>query len=162
MDTVIGLIDIYPDRKEAESTYDGRESVVSFYDHIFMEEYDRLMQRLITRIEVNECGTEKSYRLKAIWDTGATVSCISSNMAQRMGLHPADNGIGVTPAGQMEIMYYFLDVRLSDAIKIQHVKAAGFPLERHDADFLIGMDIISKGSLGIRNENGKTAVTFEL
>ena len=32
----------------------------------------------------------------------------------------------------------------------------------HNVDFIIGMDIISKGALTIRNNNGKTEVEFSI
>ena len=44
----------------------------------------------------------------------------------------------------------------------RHVRVAGFPLKNHDVDFLIGMDIITQGTLNISTVDGKTKLTFKL
>lgn len=125
-------------------------------------EYQKLAQRLTTLIDISACVEDAPLiRVKTLWDTGARTSCISDKMARKMGLQPIDNGVGVTPAGQIDIYYYFVDVHISKNMVIHNVKVAGFPLERHDADFLIGMDIILKGNLSVRNSEGKTTITFE-
>lgn len=159
MDTCIGLfskLDHAVDEKAED------ESQIVFLDHSFTMEYQKLMQRLTTSIDVSQCMENAPvFRVEAIWDTGSMTSGISNKMARKIGLQPIDNGVGVTPAGQIEILYYYVDVCISQGIVMENVKIAGFPLENHDADFLIGMDIISKGNLSIINAKGKTIITFE-
>ena len=73
-----------------------------------------------------------------------------------------DTGVGISSIGQQDILYYIVYVCLSDDIVFKNMKIAGFPLENHNVDFIIGMDIISKGALTIRNNNGKTEVEFSI
>lgn len=158
MDTRIGLFSIL--EKGAESKPEGN---VIFLDHLFTMEYENLIQRIISDVDICVCtDNSPKHRIKAIWDTGALTSCISNKFARKMGLQVVDTGIGVTPTGQTEIQYYFVDVHISDDIIIPNVRVAGFPLENHDADFLIGMDIITKGDLSIRNVKGKTKIEFKI
>lgn len=127
-------------------------------------EYDTTVSRIVTSIDISKCTDDSPiYRIMdTIWDTGATTSVISERMARKIGLQPVDVGIGITPAGRLEIPYYMLDIHLSKDLTIPNVKVCGFPLEDNGADFLIGMDIISKGNLEISNINGKTRLRFQL
>lgn len=162
MDTTMGLIDAYPLRSKKAENFKKIDSTVCFCDCAFIKDYNGIVQRITAPIDIRTCGSEKWYRINAIWDTGAMISCISRSMVQKLKLQPVEEGVGVSATGQTEILYYFLDVNLSDKIKFCEMKVAGFPMNRHDADFLIGMDIISKGNLSIDNSNGKTKVTFEI
>ena len=67
-----------------------------------------------------------------------------------------------TPAGQLKVLYYFADVHITEEIVIRGVKVAEISPEGRDSDYIIGMDIISKGSLTIQNDNGKTKMTFAM
>lgn len=158
MDTRIGLFSVK--EKEAEMKSEGS---VIFLDHLFTMEYSKLVQRIVTDVNVCACMDDApQYKTKAIWDTGALTSCISDTLVRKMGLQIVDTGIGVTATGQTDIQYYFLDVHISDSIIIQNLKVAGFPLKNHDADFLIGMDIIKYGNLNICNSDGRTKITFQM
>lgn len=160
MDTRIGLFSILEKEAETEFKLDGN---IIFLDHLFTMEYQELIQRIMSDVDICACvdGAPK-HRTKAIWDTGALTSCISNKLARKMGLQVVDIGVGVTATGQAEIQYYFVDVHISDSMIIRNVKVAGFPLEKHDADFLIGMDIIKHGNFSICNSDGKTKITFEM
>ena len=83
-------------------------------------------------------------------------------MARKLGLHPVDTGVGVSATGQQDITYYIVDICLSPEMVFRNVKIAGFPLENNNVDFIIGMDIISKGNLIVTNKEGKTEVKFTL
>ena len=48
----------------------------------------------------------------------------------------------------------------SDLPKVLH-KVAGISMAGRDSDFVIGMDIISRGNLTVKNNNGKTELRFE-
>ena len=70
------------------------------------------------------------------------------------------DGIGISTTGKQDITYYIVDIVLTPEMVFKNVKIAGFPLQNHDVDFVIGMDIISKGTLLVKNNSGKTVVTF--
>ena len=136
---------------------------ITFCDYTLTAEYDNTVLRIATPVDICEC-TDRAIKFrieKALWDTGSTSSCISERLARKMGLRPIDKGIGITAVGQIEIPYYLLDVHITDDIIFRNVKAAGFPMENHKEDFLIGMDIISRGEFNIKNINNKTVFTFK-
>lgn len=157
--TYSGFISLPDDKDPA---FDRQEGQLIFSDHAFTMEYEKKVNRLATPIDISLCSDgAPRYRINAIWDTGSVTSCISESMARKMGLQPAMSGVGVTAAGQLDISYYFLDIHISEDMVFHNVKVAGFPLERHDVDFLIGMDIISKGNLQVKTADGRTTVLFE-
>lgn len=127
-------------------------------------EYDETVQRISTELDVSECceGAPLHRIRKAVWDTGATSSVIAERAARRMGLKPVDMGVIITATGQVEVPIYFLDVRLSNQLTVRNLRVMGSPMEQRDVDFLVGMDIISKGKLVIDNAGGKTTVTFTM
>ena len=155
----IGVVDT----KKKSPSCDVENSVV-YANSTITNRYSGIANRLITSLCVQEClDNAERFRIEhALWDTGASGSCISERMARKMGLHPVDTGVGISSIGQQDILYYIVDVRLSDDIVFKNMKIAGFPLENHNVDFIIGMDIIAKGNLTIRNNNGKTEVKFSI
>ena len=159
MQTMIGLITTGDQVTKKE---DNEKGQLSYDTSSVSMVYDNLVQRIVTATDISMCVDDAQiYRVeKTLWDTGALTSCISEKMARHIGLVPIDTGVGVTPAGQLEICYYLLDIHLSNKVVFHNMKVAGFPLERHDVDFLIGMDIISKGDFNIRNSDGRTVFTF--
>ena len=153
----VGLLDTCESRSEAEA-----ESTPAYADSAITNRYDGIANRLITSLDIRECtdGAEGFRINKALWDTGASSSCISERMARKLGLRPVDTGVGISTTGKQDITYYIVDIVLTPEMVFKNVKIAGFPLQNHDVDFVIGMDIISKGTLLVKNNSGKTVVTF--
>lgn len=154
---------VVPASQKDESKYQMAPSRVAYVDNVFMAGYEEKANRLITPVTVQESGGNAESILinKAIWDTGTVVSCISDEIARRENMKPVDSGVLATLTGQKEIVYYFLDIWLSKDILIPNVKAAGISMAGRDSDFVIGMDIISRGNLTVKNNNGKTELRFE-
>lgn len=138
-------------------------SRVVYIDNIFTAEYGEKVNRLVTPVTVQECGGKKPSVMidKAIWDTGAVMSCISEEIVRRENMQPVDNGVLVTLTGQKDIMYYYLDIRLSEKIILHNVKVAGISMADRDSAFVVGMDIISRGNFSVKNIKGKTEICFE-
>lgn len=155
---------IVPAGQKDESEHQIAPSRVAYVDNVFMAGYEEKANRLITPVTVREPGgnTESILINKAIWDTGAVVSCISDEIAKRENMKPVDSGVLATLTGQKEIVYYFLNIWLSKDILIPNVKVAGVSMVGRDSDFVIGMDIISRGNLTVKNNNGKTELRFEM
>lgn len=126
-------------------------------------EYEGITYRLITQVCIGKCADDNPmYGVGAIWDTGSGMSCISERLARKMGLTSVGSGIGATALSQGDISFYEVDVQISDKIIIPRLRVAGFPREKHGADFLIGMDIIAKGNFSIKHEKGKMIFEFEM
>ena len=133
-----------------------------FLDGLFTMEYQNIAHRLVTPVDVSACvDGSPLFRMDAIWDTGATTSCISEPIARKMGLLPIEKGVGVSTTGQTDISYYLVDVSISPTVRVPNLKVGGFPMENHDGDFIVGMDIISKGKLCVESKGGATGFSFE-
>lgn len=154
-----GFFDTYTEIPKSEMIEPYMRTMIC--DLTCITKFDNLANRLYVPVEVNGCNKRETYKAKAIWDTGSSATAISERLAEEMGLAPVDKGVGVSAVGETKILYYLLDIRMSNDIVIKSVKIAAFPLKRHDIDILLGMDVISKGKLTISNQNGKTEVTFE-
>ncbi len=159
MNILTGLLDLDECKRVPKMGEIKKEVIIC--DHTIVEKYDELSQRLSTEIEVADCTGNEWYRMKGVWDTGSMISVISKEKAAKMKLQPVDVGICVGITGTEEMPYYFTDVRLSSDIVIRNIRVGGATLRNHDVDFLIGLDIISRGQFSVRNDNGKTVVKFE-
>ena len=147
--------------KETEEK-DSPRGQASYCNQVYTMEYTERVQRLVTTISISAGmdGFAVFSIEKAAWDTGSTQSCISETMARKLGLQPIDKGVGITASGDVEIPYYMADIYLTPDIVFRNMKICGFPMKMHDVDFLIGMDVISKGDFCVKNSDEKTIVTF--
>lgn len=97
---------------------------------------------------------------EAIWDTGATSSCISQKIVDKYKLVPVSATTIITPAGSTLRSVYIVDFYLPNRFIIPGVNAIGTELTGFDA--LIGMDIIGLGDFVVSNFEGKTAFSFRM
>ena len=88
----------------------------------------------------------------ALWDTGATGSCISKCFAEKLGLKPSDfqNSFGVN--GLHRVPAYDIIIDLNQYVRNIHLVVAEANLNKVDGGppnseigFLLGMDVICKG-----------------
>jgi hypothetical protein len=97
---------------------------------------------------------------RAIWDTGATKSVISSKLVASLALMP----LGVTPVygvnGVKNCSNYLVDFILPNGVTIQQVTV----IESSDipTDALVGMDIIGLGDFTVTNTESKTKFTYQI
>jgi hypothetical protein len=99
-----------------------------------------------------------------IWDTGATLTVISKNVIDGLGLQPSGKvnlhvvGSSDSPT-EYETNTYLVNLYLPNNVvitaKAAESSAAG-------CDVLIGMDVISLGDFAVTNHNQKTTWTFRL
>lgn len=110
-------------------------------------------------------SSNSNFLLNALWDTGATASCIKPQAAKRVGI---DNNFvtyarvrGVNSKEEQKPVY-----RVGAFILPNRVNIPGVHLIESDiaseADILIGMDIILLGDLSISNYGGKTVFCFSM
>lgn len=132
-------------------------------DKCYLMEYESAASQLQTPIDISLCNdTSPRYRVKALWDTGASTSCISERMARMMKLQPIAIEESISATDQMNACCYFVDAYLSDGMPFRNLEVTGLPLTGLDTDFLIGMDIISKGKFTVESVGGKTVIRFEM
>jgi len=102
-----------------------------------------------------------SFEIEALWDTGATTTCIKPALWERLKLSPFEpgrsklNGIGGSVAAELT----FIDLFLTSELIIRNcpIYAVDFP---GDADILIGMDIIGMGDFAVCNTDNMTSFSF--
>ncbi|PBC72461.1 retropepsin-like aspartic protease [Fibrobacter intestinalis] len=107
--------------------------------------------------------TGNSCHAKAIWDTGATLSCISPNIAKTLNLSAVGTTTNHTANGSTASNKHIVDIAIGN-IRFQKIAVTAPPLP--DDFVLIGMDLIGLGKFTVQNmnENGevKKVLTLEL
>jgi hypothetical protein len=114
----------------------------------------------ITRsIQSMETGADAVRSCKAIFDTGATSSMISSDIARALHLQSIDTALVTGVHGTERVPIYTIDVRFKGGFVLPtlHVAEAGA-----DAgfDLLLGMDVIARGSMLLSSHDKRTLFAF--
>ena len=75
--------------------------------HAFTQEYAAKRNRLLTEIELTNPLNNSVVKGIALWDTGATSSCISDSVAGKLDLKPTGMMNIKTPSGSKEVRTFF-------------------------------------------------------
>lgn len=127
---------------------------MEFYAKAFTLKYDTITTKIITEIEL--VNGDKRMCGKGQWDTGATSSCISKQVAETLEL-TATGFINIsTPSGQSVVPTYMITVNLPERVSFNEWQVCESEIGKQGIDMLIGMDIISKSNFSISNYQGKT------
>lgn len=105
--------------------------------------------------------TRKSESVKAIGDTGATNTVISSTIASRLGLIPTGKASARDANREYESNTYIVDIGLPNHIMIENVQVTE-AINLGTYDLLIGMDLITIGDFVITNATGNTWFSFRI
>jgi hypothetical protein len=128
---------------------------------------DGLLDRIITQVGVSQsqrfCQRHGLYMVSsevaAIWDTGASGSCVSRELARKLGLRTVYQcqitGIG----GSQESNVYSVDIRLPNAITASNVLVSEF-VDNGKFDVILGMNIITTGDFSVTNFNRESVFQF--
>ena len=123
---------------------------------------DKIVSPVVVDISdyVTNNGSNETYNnAKALWDTGSTVTVISSLIVQQLGLIPTDittiRGFQGTP---VKANTYNIDLWLDD-IHIEYIQAIEGSLT--NIDLILGMDVLCQGALHITHPNFTTSLVFE-
>lgn len=102
-------------------------------------------------------------RYKAIWDTGATGSVVTKEVALAVGLKPISktevHGVGGTKIENV----YLVNIYLPNKVALQHIRVT--ECEKLTGDgmgVLIGMDVIGTGDFAVTHVDGKTKMSFRI
>ena len=104
--------------------------------------------------------TAKGREFTAIWDTGATHSCITEGVATACNLKPTSIVQTHSAQGTNLANAYYVSLFLPNNVFFPGVNVTQVRLR--DADVLIGMDIISQGDFAVTNLDGKTKFSFRM
>ena len=135
----------------------------------FTVEYGGIVPCLTT-----ECGVCESYnpaiqkgiphptikKFKAIWDTGAVSSVISTSVVSALNLKPTGKTRVLHANGDAIVNTYTVNILLPNNVAFPSLPVTEGILG--DTDVLIGMDIISRGDFSITASQGKTKFSFQI
>jgi len=127
--------------------------------HAFTIENNTLARRLIS--EVNVLYNGKNIKVIALWDTGATGTCVSEELAKNLFMTSTGKMNMSTPSGTKIVDTYLVDIALPNNVIIKDLKVCESDnIKKQGIDVLIGMDIILNGDFTVSNFNNKTVFTF--
>lgn len=121
-----------------------------------------ILKVLTSEIEIIETVSNHKAKIKAIWDTGATGTSVTSSVVKRLGLVPTGSAYVNTAAGLTIQNTYTVNITLSSGVTIFSVIVYEVPGLAGGCDALIGMDIITLGDMSITNHNGNTCMSFRI
>lgn len=124
----------------------------------FTQRFPALSNKLTSKAQAVWKG--KSQDAVALWDTGATVTCISTALAKELRLVATGGRTLRTPAGSKIVNTYLIDIVLPNEIRMRDVVVCDSTIGQQGFDILIGMDIIQHGDLSVSNFNGQTMFSF--
>lgn len=105
--------------------------------------------------ELRYCETDQ-----ALWDTGATNTIISTEIAEELHLTPikksAISGIG----GLVNSNVYRVNLYFGKKVRFENIEVLASDLE--DCHLITGMDLINKGDFAITNKDGETWFSFRI
>jgi hypothetical protein len=127
---------------------------------VFTEKYTKIENRLLNKVVL--CANGIADQALAQWDTGATNTCISEEIAKKYNLKPISYAQSKTPSGKLTSPIYFIDIVLNNEVVFTNWAVMGSKIGEQGIDVLIGMDVISKGDFAISNYNGKTQFSFRI
>lgn len=101
-------------------------------------------------------------KYNALWDTGATATCISNKIVQELGLKPITytQVYGVNGQSQAPVFVVSVHVLSEGKLVVPQQRVILANLESQDFDVIIGMDIISQGDFAISGYQGKSCFSF--
>lgn len=116
------------------------------------------------KTDVYVCLPEKlqhQAKAQAVWDTGATVTCISPNIATDLELRSIGFSHMNTANGLTRVPRYKIALILPNKVLITDLTVHGF-CGCPDVDMLIGMDVICMGDFSLTHANGKTVMSYRM
>lgn len=98
---------------------------------------------------------------RSLWDTGASVTLISSKVIKVLGLTPiGKSGVSGYNEGVDVKDTYLVHIGLPTGDIVTNIMAMEFDSDEYDV--VIGMDIICKGDLAITNKEDRTTFSFRI
>lgn len=132
------------------------------HGYCFTYEYKGISRHLITPARVeSKINKQNNIEIRALWDTGATCSLITKEVASKLNLKPVSKTFMSTPSAEFApTNEYLISLDLPNNTTFPNLKVAEGVL--NGCDMLIGMDVISNGDFAVSNFNGKTTFTFRM
>lgn len=118
--------------------------------------FDTTRNAFIADVIIVNPSNKKYVIVKALWDTGAAISSVPNNVIQKLGANSISTIYVQGSTGGTQSFLYYLKFLIDG--KVENVY-----INNNNLQFaLIGMDIISKGELLIKNDKGMLTMYFDL
>lgn len=136
---------------------------------VFTTVFGGIVRTLITDVGVGSAfdrnaGEQppKLQQLKAIWDTGATNTVVSTRAVRACGLKPTGMTKVHDANNTSDAETYLICLLLPNGPGFSSLRVTKSVREDFgdDADLLIGMDVIGRGDFAVTNFSGQTVMTF--
>lgn len=126
----------------------------------------------LLRVLKNQCGISQAVdpsgggqlppvvQFDAIWDTGATNSVITQAVVDACGLAPISMAQTHGVHGSELAEVYLVNIYLPNRVAFASITVTKGNL--HEAQILIGMDLISQGDFAVTNHGGLTKFSFRV
>ena len=117
----------------------------------YKKEYPYLVEDIVTPLDIYSADGHKFHTERAIWDTGADTTIISSRIVKQLNLQPYKQGgiSGIGGATGSNVYLVHVLVPTGDFVTSVEVMESDF----EDIDVLIGMDVIVFGDFLITNKD---------
>ena len=124
----------------------------------YKKEYTTLVEDIMTECDIYSVNGRKFHTERAVWDTGADTTIISSRIVKELNLQPYKAGgiSGIGGATGSNVYLVHVLVPTGDFVTSVEVMENDF----QDIDVLIGMDVIVFGDLLITNKDNMTTFQF--
>lgn len=126
----------------------------------FVSKHQVTVNRLMSAVTVIYGGVE--LEVLGLWDTGATSTCISEEVAQKLSMRREGFRDTYTPSGKSTRNTYTIDLRLPNNVQIDSLLVSDSEIGLQGLGVLVGMDVIGKGDFAVSNFDGKTVFTFRM
>ncbi len=124
----------------------------------YKKEYTTLVEDIMTECDIYSVNGRKFHTERAVWDTGADTTIISSRIVKELNLQPYKAGgiSGIGGATGSNVYLVHVLVPTGDFVTSVEVMENDFL----DIDVLIGMDVIVFGDFLITNKDNMTTFQF--
>lgn len=117
-----------------------------------------VLRQLITDVTISSGDNKET--VSGLWDTGASGTCIALSVVEKLGINPIQKIEQQTPAGKRIASVYIVDVLLPNNVQFANHVVCDAELDEQGIQMLVGMDIISSGTLTVSTFQGKTFFSF--
>ena len=143
---------------EKDSRMENKYTTSIIKESAFTTTYERIVDRLINNVDV--VIDNQKHTCRAMWDTGANISCITKKFANSLNLKSSET-VGVKGAvGKDMRPVYVVDIILPGCIRIPNVKLVETDFFDMEFDIVIGMNVIQDGDFCVNNYEGSTSFSF--
>ena len=122
-----------------------------------------LVDAILTPVELfpNVYDEVTSYLTNALWDTGAMVSVISPEVAEKLKLDIVDTIQIAGINGESPAEVAIISIRFPNGAVIEDVRVAICSMTPGN-EMIIGMDVITQMDIAITNGRGQTQFSFAI